>query len=90
MRRGGKTLTYWNLVRSVRHGRRVRQEVVATLGRLDARGRSKAQKLAEWMTGKRCQPSLFEPVDLTDDASARIDLKKVPSVDTQNRPVMDT
>ncbi len=77
VRRGGKTLTYWNLVRSVRHGRRVRQEVVATLGRLDARGRSKAQKLAEWMTGKRCQPSLFEPVDLTDDASARIDLKKV-------------
>ena len=70
-------LTYWHLVRSVRQGRRVRQEVVATLGRLDARGRSKAQKLADWITGKRCQPSLFEPDDLDDDASARIDLKKL-------------
>jgi transposase len=77
VRRGGKALTYWYLVRSVRHGRRVRQEVVAMLGRLDARGRNKAQKLAEWITGKRCQPSLFEPDDLDDDASARIDLKKL-------------
>jgi hypothetical protein len=64
-------------VRSVRHGRRARQEVVATLGRLDARGRGKAQKLAEWITGKRCQPSLFAPDDLDDDASARFDLKKL-------------
>jgi hypothetical protein len=75
VRRGGKTLTYWHLVRSVRHGRRVRQEVVATLGRLDARGRGKAQKLAEWITWKRCQPSLFEPDDLDDGASTRLDLK---------------
>jgi transposase len=65
------------LVRSVRHGRRVRQEIVAMLGRLDARGRGKAQKLADWITGKRCQPSLFEPDDIEDDASARIDLKKL-------------
>jgi len=77
VRRGGKTLTYWHLVRSVRQGRRVRQEVVATLGRLDARGRNKAQKLAEWITGKRCHPSLFEPADLDGDASARIDVKKL-------------
>jgi transposase len=77
VRRGGKTLTYWYLVRSVRHGRRVRQEVVAMLGRLDARGRDKAQKLADWITGKRCQPALFEPDDLDHDASTRIDLKKL-------------
>jgi len=77
VRRGGKTQTYWYLVRSVRHGRRVRQEIVATLGRLDARGRGKAQKLADWITGKRCAPSLFEPDDLDDDASARVDLKKL-------------
>ena len=77
VRRGGKALTYWQLVRSVRHGRRVRQEIVATLGRLDARGRNKAQKLADWITGKRCQPSLFEPVDVGDDASAHIDIKKL-------------
>ena len=73
VRRRGKVLVYWHLVRSVRHGRRVRQEVVATLGRLDARGRNKAQKLAEWITGKRCQPSLFEPADLADDATAEIE-----------------
>jgi transposase len=77
VRQGGKTQTYWYLVRSVRHGRRVRQEIVATLGRLDARGRGKAQKLADLITGKRCQPSLFEPDDVDDNASARIDLKKL-------------
>lgn len=78
VRKRGKTLTYWYLVRSVRCGRTVRQEVVATLGRLDARGRHKAQKLADWITGKRCEPSLFEPADLdADDASACIDLKNL-------------
>jgi transposase len=55
----------------------VRQEVVATLGRLDARGRGKAQKLAQWITGERCEPSLFEPEDIDDDASTRLDLKKL-------------
>ena len=84
VRRGGKKLVYWHLVRSVRHGRRVRQEVVATLGRLDAKGRSKAHRLAEWITGKRCEPSLFEPADVDDDASARIDLKKL-SVERSRR-----
>jgi len=63
VRKNGKWHTYWLLVRSVRQGRRVRQEVVATLGRLDARGRNKAHKLAEWITGKRCHPSLFEPAE---------------------------
>lgn len=77
VRRGGKALTYWHLVRSVRNGRRVRQEVVATLGRLDARGRDKARKLSDWITGKRCQPSLFEPDDIDDDEPTRIDLKKL-------------
>jgi hypothetical protein len=77
IRKRGKAQTYWYLVRSVRHGRRVRQEIVATLGRLDARGRHKAQKLADLITGKRCEPSLFEPDDLDDDASAHIDLKKL-------------
>lgn len=77
VRRRGRTLVYWHLVRSVRHGRRVRQEIVATLGRLDARGLNKARKLADWITGKRCEPSLFEPTDLDDDAAARIDLKKL-------------
>ena len=65
VRKNGKWHSYWLLVRSVRQGRRVRQEVVARLGRLDALGRRKAHKLADWITGKRCQPSLFEPADLT-------------------------
>ena len=55
----------------------MRQVVVASLGRLDARKRKKAHKLAEWMTGKRCEPSLFEPVEFDGDASASIDLKKL-------------
>jgi hypothetical protein len=51
VRRGGKTLTYWNLVRSVRLGRRVRPQVVASLGRLDGREREKARELADLITG---------------------------------------
>ena len=39
VRKGGKTHTYWRLVRSVREGRKVRQETVAYLGELDAQGR---------------------------------------------------
>ena len=77
VRRGRKTLVYWNLVRSVRTGGKVRQEVVASLGRLDVRGRDRAQKLADWITGKRCEPSLFEPADLDRDESAHIELKKL-------------
>jgi len=84
VRKNGKWHTYWLLVRSVRQGRRVRQEVVATLGRLDARGRDKAHKLCEWITGKRCQPGLFEPSDVADDATAQIELKKL-SVERSRR-----
>ena len=36
--KNGKTHTYWRLVRSVRVGRKVRQETVAQLGELDAQG----------------------------------------------------
>ncbi len=84
VRKNGKWHTYWLLVRSVRQGRRVRQEVVARLGRLDARGRDKAHKLAEWITGKRCQRSLFEPVDETEGATEEIELKKL-SVERSRR-----
>ena len=37
----GKTHVYWQLVRSVRRGRKVVQETVAQLGELDAEGRTK-------------------------------------------------
>jgi hypothetical protein len=55
VRKDGKTHTYWRLVRSVRHGRRVVQETVAHLGELDAAGRAKAAVLARQITGGREQ-----------------------------------
>ena len=61
VRKNGKTQTYWLLVRSVRVGGKVRQEVVATLGKLDAKGRRRARAYADKITGRRLQPSLFEP-----------------------------
>ena len=50
-KKNGKTLVYWWLVRSVRHGRKVVQETVAQLGELDAEGRARAQALARGITG---------------------------------------
>ncbi len=52
VRRKGKTHTYWKLVRSVRQGGRVRQEVVAHLGRLDAPAKRKASSLARHFLGR--------------------------------------
>jgi hypothetical protein len=63
IRKNGKTHTYWLLVRSVRCGGKVRQEVVATLGKLDAKGQSRAKAYANKLTGRRMHPSLFEPRD---------------------------
>lgn len=59
----GKTHVYWQLVRSVRRGRKVVQETVAQLGELDAEGRARATLLAREMTGRtdeRRQGSLFD------------------------------
>ena len=39
----GKKHTYWRLVRSVRIGKKVRQETVAMLGELDEEGRVQAR-----------------------------------------------
>jgi transposase len=50
-RKDGKTHVYWQLVRSVRRGRKVLQETVAHLGELDAEGRARAAKLARSITG---------------------------------------
>jgi len=50
-KKNGKTHVYWQLVRSVRHGRKVVQETVAQLGELDASGRARAQALARSITG---------------------------------------
>src|SRR6266446_1517038 len=56
----GKSHTYWRLVRSVRVGRKVRQETVAQLGELDAQGRVRARALAEAIVGIEREPGLFE------------------------------
>jgi hypothetical protein len=60
VRRRGRVHTYWRLVRSVRHGSRVRQETVAQLGELDAEGRLAARALAERLVGIERQPGLFD------------------------------
>ena len=58
--KNGKTHKYWRLVRSVRVGRKVRQETVAQLGELDAEGRVAARHLAESIVGVQRQPGLFD------------------------------
>ena len=60
VKKGGRTHTYWRLVRSVRHGRKVKQQLVAHLGELDSEGRARAAALARHMMGT-CEPGeLFE------------------------------
>src|SRR6202162_2244009 len=71
-RKDGKVHTYWQLVRSVRVGRKVVQQTVAHLGELDAQGRGGAQALADAMTGNRPQPDLFEPSDPNDAIPIRL------------------
>src|SRR2546428_1254868 len=55
----GKVHQYWQLVPSVRVGRKVVQQTVAHLGDLDAHGRARAKALARAITGDRDQPDLF-------------------------------
>jgi transposase len=58
--KGGKVHTYWRLVRSVRQGRKVKQQVVAHLGELDAVGHAQAAALARQIMGKADQGDLFD------------------------------
>jgi hypothetical protein len=60
-RKDGKVHTYWQLVRSVRVGRKVQQQTVAQLGELDAQGRARARALARSITGEIEQAELFTP-----------------------------
>ncbi|HYS20638.1 MAG TPA: IS1634 family transposase [Gemmatimonadales bacterium] len=70
-RKDGKVHRYWQLVRSVRIGRKVVQQTVAYLGELDAQGRARAQALARAITGDRDQPDLF----ITEDADEAIPVR---------------
>jgi transposase len=58
--KNGKTPTDWRLVRSVRVGTKVRQETVAQLGELDAKGRIAARHLADSIVGPERPPGLFD------------------------------
>jgi transposase len=70
-RKDGKVHRYWQLVRSVRVGRRVVQQTVAHLGELDAQGRARAKALARAITGDREQPDLF----IADDGDEAIPVR---------------
>jgi len=62
-RKDAKTHVYWQLVRSVRHGRKVMQQTVAQLGELDGAGRARAEALARSITGteeRHYQEQLFD------------------------------
>jgi transposase len=73
VRKNGKSHTYWRLVRSVRVGRTVRQETVACLGELTARGRARARALAAKVCGHRVQGELFEaPSEVPETVTVRV------------------
>jgi transposase len=72
----GKAHVYWRLVRSVRHGRKVRQETVAQLGELDAEGRARAALLARRISGRALESTqgrLFESNAPVEAAAVRLD-----------------
>src|ERR1700746_4144183 len=59
-KKDGKVRRYWCLVRSVRVGRRVIQQMVAHLGELDEHGRVEARALARRLIGAPEQAPLFD------------------------------
>lgn len=73
-RKDGKSHVYWQLVRSVRRGRKVVQQTVAQLGELDAEGRARAAVLARKISGRaNGQGNLFEANGPTEAAAVRLD-----------------
>lgn len=86
VRKGGKTYRYFRLVRSVRRNGKVRQETVAQLGELDARGRREAQSLAERICGVRVeqQRSFFEAPDSREPQRVAVRLDRL-RVERQRR-----
>ena len=72
-RKDGKTHVYWQLVRSVRRGRKVVQQTVAQLGELDAGGRARAEGLARSIAGRIsdcCQGQLFDRAEASGSVGA--------------------
>lgn len=79
VKKDGKDHTYWRLVRSVRIGRKVRQETVAQLGELDAQGQAQAKLLARTMTGRdTSQRELFEaPGSMAESVAVKLDQVRI-------------
>src|SRR6516225_8966103 len=74
-KKDGKVHRYWCLVRSVRLGRRVIQQVVAHLGELDELGRIQARALARHLIGTPAQAELFN--DGSEQLSVAVRIKGV-------------
>lgn len=75
-RKDGKTHVYWQLVRSVRHGRKVVQQTVAQLGELDGEGRARAEALAQSISGHASasfQGALFDHAEPTGSLTIKLD-----------------
>jgi hypothetical protein len=75
-RKDGKSHVYWQLVRSVRRGRKVVQETVAQLGKLDAAGRARAEALARSIAGRAresWQGQLFDRSEPTGSVAVKLD-----------------
>jgi transposase len=75
-RKDGKTHVYWQLVRSVRRGRKVVQQTVAQLGELDGEGRARAEALARSIAGggsESWQGQLFERGEPTGSFAIKLD-----------------
>ena len=75
-RKDGKSHVYWQLVRSVRRGRKVVQQTVAQLGELDAEGRARAEALARSIAGRRSeswQGQLFERREPSGSVAVKLD-----------------
>lgn len=75
-RKDGKSHVYWQLVRSVRRGRKVVQQTVAQLGELDGEGRARAQALARSIAGhaSECwQGQLFNGAEPTGSVAVKLD-----------------
>lgn len=75
-RKDGKTHVYWQLVRSVRRGRKVVQQTVAHLGELDAEGRARAEALGRSIAGgtsQWCQGQLFDRAEATGSVAVKLD-----------------
>lgn len=74
-KKDGKVHRYWCLVRSVRVGRRVIQQVVAHLGELDEQGRVAARVLARHLIGAPERAQLFD--DGSRDVAVPVRLKGI-------------